>query len=330
MISKFAITGLVTALVSAWGCARVPLPPEAAPKELDRTAAEVAATGVEQFIEHRARVLNIEYALTTGSAKRCGALRPQAGVLLFHPGTFTDDSVRKAANRDHALGQHLSVMHVVPGGSFDLSGIQSGDELLEIDGRKIRTEGEFSDLLLESSKRTSIQMLVQRGEEQLELPVQLVQGCPVKFVVSKAGDYRICTGQVSKLLVYVPPGVVSFVKDDETLAVVLAHQFAHVLFDDPERSWREQELRADRYGLLLAAGAGFDVSNAVNYWEEVAVEYPWMIDDALNASGPLWKGFRYSHYSIGSRIASIRTTVAEIAERRAAEVSSRTSSTPAE
>ena len=329
MMPKIAASGLAAAFACAWGCTSTPLPPEVSPEELDRSVAEVAATSVGNYVKQRARVLDIEYALTTSSAKRCAPHRPQAGVLLFHPGTFADDSIREAASRGHALGEHLSVVHVVPGGSFDLAGIQPGDELLEIDRKKIRTEDDFSDLLLETSERSSIQILVQREKERLELPVQLVHGCPVKFILSHDRDYRIVTGQGSKLLIYVPEGVTSFVADDDTLGMVLAHQFAHVLFDDPTKSWREQERRADRYGLLLAAAAGFDVSGAVKYWEAVAVEYPWLIGEALSASGPLWKGFGdHSHYGLGSRIAGIRATVREIAARQTANVNLRISPRP--
>ncbi|MCH7869291.1 MAG: PDZ domain-containing protein [Myxococcales bacterium] len=329
MMPKIAASGIATALACAWGCTSAPLPPEVSPEELDRSVAEVAATSVGNYVKQRARVLDIEYALTTGSAKRCAPLRPQAGVLLFHPGTFADDSIRAAANRNHALGEHLSVVHVVPGSSFDLAGIRPGDELLEIDRKTIRTESEFSDLLLETSERSSLQILVLRGEAQLELPVQLAHGCPVKFILSHDHDYRIVTGQGSKLLIYVPEGVTSFVADDDTLGMVLAHQFAHVLFDDPEKTWQEQELRADRYGLHLAATAGFDVSGAVKYWEAVAVEYPWLIGEALSASGPLWKGFgEHPHYGLGRRVAGIRATVREIAARQTANVSSGISPPP--
>jgi hypothetical protein len=139
MISRIKTAGLAATLACAWSCISTPLPPEVVPEELHRSAAEVAATGVGHYVKQRARVLDIEYALTTLSAKRCGGLRLQAGVLLVHPGTFVDDSIREAASRDHALGEHLSVMYVVPGGSFDLAGIQRGDELLEIDGKTIHT-----------------------------------------------------------------------------------------------------------------------------------------------------------------------------------------------
>ncbi|MBW2294770.1 MAG: hypothetical protein JRG94_21025 [Deltaproteobacteria bacterium] len=124
-------------------------------------------------------------------------------------------------------------------------------------------------------------------------------------------------------MVIVPMGVMRLVDDDDALAVVLAHELAHALFDDKEESWPVQEARADRYGLLIAASAGYEVAGAVAYWEAVASEYPWLIDDGPDSSRPLWKGWHsYAHFGIAQRIAAIRSTVREIEARLAEGASS--------
>ncbi len=331
MTARTLITALATALSVTWACSNTPLPPEVTPEEANRSVTEVATVSVGRYVADRERVLDIEYALITRSAKRCGALRPRAGALLLHPGSFPDDAIREAAGRNHELGESLSVVHVIPGGPFDRAGLRPGDELLEVDGKVIRTESEFSDLLLETSDRSAIQVLAQRRGERLDRTVQLAHGCPVKFFLSRALNFQIITRQHDKLLVHVPAGVLNLIEDNDTLAVVLAHQFAHVLFDDDVRPWPEQETRADRFGLLLAAGAGFDVSGAVKYWEAVASEYPWLIDEAPDSVGPLWKGYnQYSHHGLGNRLAAIRATVQEIAVRQAASAASPAPTRPTE
>ena len=219
-------------------------------------------------------------------------------------------------SQNYAVGDDLGVVYVVPGGSFDLAGVRVGDRLLELDGRKLRTSGEFRKLMLKISDSKPIKLLVGRDREQFEKTVPMQLGCPVVFKTTSG--FSLTTRQSMQLLVSVPVGILRNIDDNDVLAIVLAHQFAHVLFDDENKPWPEQEGLADRCGLRLAALAGFSVTGAVAYWESVAKEYPWLIDEAPEQKSLLRKGYRgYSHFGIGNRLATIRATADEIEVRRA-------------
>jgi len=282
----------------------------------------VASRKIGHLIADNKRLRDIEYALTTSTAQKCGPLsRPRLGVLFFRADAFEDDAIRETVINEYALGEHLGVIYVVPGGSFDRADIRAGDQLLEVDGQATGTADEFLDLMLETSERESIDVVLQRGGERLERSVRLAAGCPVQFALST--NAQLIARRTTRLMVIVPMGVMRLVDDDDALAVVLAHQLAHALFDDDAESWSLQEARADRYGLLLAANAGYEVTSAVAYWETVASEYPWLIDDGPESSRPLWKGWHgYAHFGIGQRIAAIRSTVHEIEAHLAAETAS--------
>ncbi len=317
MMSRFSIFISVGAVIATFGCLARPLPPSVTAEEIDAVVPTVAAQKIDDLIEDNTRLLDIQYALTTASAKRCGALsRPQSGLLLSRAKFFEDDSLRESMSREYSLGENLGVVYVVPGGSFDLAGIRVGDQLLELDGQELRTSDEFRKLMLETSDRRSIELLAGRDGEQFETTIPLQLGCPVVF--KTIADFNLTTRQPMRLLVGVPVGILRYIEDNDTLAMVLAHQFAHALFDDDTKPWPEQETLADRYGLQLAVGAGFDVSGAIAYWETVAKEYPWLIDEALEMKSPVREGYRgYTHFGIGNRLAAIRATVAEIEVRRA-------------
>ncbi|MBW2390556.1 MAG: PDZ domain-containing protein [Deltaproteobacteria bacterium] len=282
----------------------------------------MASRKIGHLIADNKRLRDIEYALTTSTAQKCGLLsRPRLGVLFFRADSFEDDAIRESVSEDYALGERLGVIYVVPGGSFDRADIRAGDQLLEVDGKATGTADEFLDLMLETSERDSIEVLLQRGGERLERSVRLAAGCPVQFALST--NAQLIARRTTRLMVIVPMGVMRLVDDDDALAVVLAHELAHALFDDKEESWPVQEARADRYGLLIAASAGYEVAGAVAYWEAVASEYPWLIDDGPDSSRPLWKGWHsYAHFGIAQRIAAIRSTVREIEARLAEGASS--------
>jgi len=301
---------LVTCLVS---CVIRPVPPELAPEEVRRSQDRLAKLRVASLVEDRRRLLEIEYALATATAQRCGALaRPHAGVLLTQAEAFEDAALRESLVEDFDPGQHTTVVYAVPGGPFDRAGIRPGDRLLEIDGKSLDSPAHFIETLHETNELSLVEIRLQRGTAQQDVTVGLDAACPVLTSVSLS--QRLITHQPRRLHVSVPLGVIRLLPDVDTLAVAVAHEVAHALFDDPGDTWLVQEQHADRNGLLLAAEAGFDPAGALAYWERVAVEYPWLIAAPSSAKGsPASEEFAgYTHYGIGARLQAIRATVEEL------------------
>lgn len=317
LVAWIAATGI---LIGGMGCglSSRPRPPSLTAEEVAPIESDVASQAVENLIEENIRLINLEYALTTVSARRCGALaRPQSGMILSGAKFFEDRVLRKTVSREYEIDKDLRVMHVVPGSSADKADIRVGDELLSVDGERLIESAELRMHLLKMADRSSIDVVVERNGVRTERTVELERGCPVVFKLTYGSDL---TAQAwMQLVVLVTPGLLREVADDNVLAVVLAHQLAHTCFDDKSKFWAEQEAHADRLGLIIAAQAGFDVEGAAAYWEMVATEYPWLIDEAPKTRGPSREGFvGYTHYGIANRMAGIRKTVAEINARRAA------------
>lgn len=299
------------------GVSARPKPPSVSKAEIEPLKADAASLTLDHLVDENVRLTNIEYALTTSSAPRCGSLaRPQSGMILSGTRFFEDHELRKIASRELDLDKHLSVLHVVPGSAADKAGIQVGDVLVSVDSKQLKESARLRKHLLKLADRSVVDFELEKQGERVETTIELERGCPVIFKLTY--DYELIVRAGVQLMVGVSPGVMNEIKDDNTLAVVLAHELAHTCFDDRSKTWLEQEMSADRLGLIIAAQAGFAVDGAEAYWREVAIEYPWLIDVAPENSGPMREGFEgYSHYGIADRLAGIRNTVAQINARKA-------------
>jgi predicted Zn-dependent protease len=122
--------------------------------------------------------------------------------------------------------------------------------------------------------------------------------------------------------VWITRGMMRFLKNDDELAVVLAHEMAHayrghipyvrakhmleaaldlaaeifvptsgravVILADaaPKKFDRDQEREADLFGLVWAHYAGFDVRAAKDLWRRMAIEMPESVESGFLSSHP--------------------------------------------
>ncbi len=313
--------GLATLLLSLGfvsGCASKPTPPELPKADAERLKDEFASRRIELLMRDRLRLRGIEYAISVSLAPRCGKLaRPHPGVLLMEPELFEDKVLRAEVERRLDADRGIAVVGVVEGGGFDRAGIRHGDRLRRLNGRRIRSAHDFSQRMLENGQRESIAIEYERDGEVRRVAASLEAACPIR--VSLIFEHSLTTYQPIRLHVKVPLELVQTAERD-LLASVIAHEVAHALFDMAHETKAQQEQRADREGLLLAARAGYDVSGMVRYWEQVAIAYPWTIesnpDDGRNdgdaqSIAERWREL-VSHDDIARRLPVIRKYVAGI------------------
>lgn len=175
----------------------------------------------------------------------------------------------------------------------------------------------------------------QKRQEQkiLEIAARLIKAAekvePLKFHFagrSQDGWTRVDADAVNAWTdgesVWITRGMMRFVKSEDELALVLAHEMAHayrghfpylrakqifeaalavaaeifapgsgraavILTDAATKKFdRDQEREADLYGLIWAHAAGFDVSAAKELWRRMAIEIPESVEAGFLSSHP--------------------------------------------
>jgi len=268
---------------------------------------ERAVQLISDRIKLSGRLRDIEYGIVTAAAAFCrGVTRPNLGVVLASESTFTGDIARNAAREKVGLDKRVSLAHVVSSSPLALAGIQSGDVLVWAGGRDIATQDDFFKAI--DGNRSKITIRVEREKQTIEREVEPEQSCPVSLeYVSSA---QLLPDRTSRTTAGVPRGLIRFLKDDSELAILIGHQLAHLIFDRASDSDIDKERRADTIGLYLTARAGYDVTKAVEVWERLIGEYPWL---AVPRQPGQYSG--YPHLGVALRTAGMKKTIAEIQQK---------------
>jgi hypothetical protein len=230
--------------------------PNVSPGEQDAATGEMTSKMLLDLVGHRKRILDIEYQLARITAPKCGTMRrPHPGILVTDRKSNAGTNVDGVAFDMKIQSEKLTILYVSPGGSFDRGGLLIGDEILALDDEPTRSAKDIRNLMLSSGTRESVRVKVRRDPGgTFETRIQLDMTCPVRFRL--IASPLIIPLQADRLLVSIPLGLVERVRDDSTLAVVIAHQVAHTLFDKADDDALGAEMRADRIGIRMAAAAG--------------------------------------------------------------------------
>jgi S1-C subfamily serine protease len=88
---------------------------------------------------------------------------------------ITDDLV---ARYELPVDYGVGVVDVEPGSPADEAGIQSGDIILEVAGQRIDQQNSFAEVLFAQRPGETVDVLIQRGDEQQTVQVTLVDQPP--------------------------------------------------------------------------------------------------------------------------------------------------------
>lgn len=229
------------------------------------------------------RVGSLGFRLATANSQRCARQMPAIGLILHSIDQYRGAWREPALQVFGAIGG-VSIEGVVAQSPSALAGIEPGDELIAINGKRLDSANlansgstvrrdRAEEALLDLPLQDPIRISVVRAGQAREFVLRQVPACRSRFeVVAGSARFARSDGRLIQLgqeLI----GQLS----DEDIAFVLSHELAHSILDhraqlveverqsprnkaDKRRSVlaREFEDQADRLAVQLMAQAGFD------------------------------------------------------------------------
>ena len=277
------------------------------------------------------QVANIAYRLALSGGRFCPDTHPLSGLFFHHLAEYGPEERRQLIAL-YGLDRGPGVLSVVEGSPAARAGIAAGDVLLAVNGRSLPTGASTAQhadrqLWRRAAEQTEAQVeqelrlgtaklsLVRNGRT-IQTTLEPIPGCPARIRLARSPQVN---GFVAGRYVVMTTGLLGFTQDEDELAVVIAHEMAHLILRHTERLQalgvprgerrregrnaslvRVTEEEADRLGLKLAWAAGYDVSAAIPFWRRYYAKY----DRGLQL-------FR-THPSIRAREKLIRETLAEL------------------
>lgn len=164
----------------------------------------------------------------------------------------------------------LHIRSVRSGTSADAAKLEPGDQIVSVNNQRISSDPSmerYNEAVLENGfalLRPRVSVRTAQGRD-FTVRIKPETACEAPARVVFSDDVN---GHTDGKDVLITSALMRNVPDDTNLALVVAHEMAHLIaghFDQPQS--QELELEADRMALVLLARAGYDVDGAVEYWE---------------------------------------------------------------
>lgn len=290
--------------------------PDVDESALEEHIDQLRQQALEDLVAKQARVARVGYRLAVGGAPLCGEkVAPLLGAAIARRYDLVQTHAHEEET-EQALGlaDEVKVVAIVEGSPADRGGLRVGDLILAVDGDSTpKTTQVFQGL--RSSEAGEPTLRIGREGSQFDATLPRVEGCSHGVLVQVASEASAQPHDDRQDIV-VLTGLVRFVRDDDELAIAIAHQMAHELLGTTLPRHGSDEAAADRLGLFIAARAGFDVSKAPGWWDRLAAEEPWRVHSDVSW-GPGGR-YRLWHTALALRAPVIRATVEQIQGLRAA------------
>lgn len=224
----------------------------------------------------------------------CTPSHPLTGLVLHQLGEYSAQD-RPIAEAQFGLSRGPGIVAVVPGSPAARAGLAGGDVILTANGLAFASAGEIARERNDKKRRkrmeeveAQLERLLLAGRVRLEIMrggtrsivmLQPEMGCEARGRLARSsqanafadGRYAIMTTRM-----------LDFVRNDDELAIVMAHEIAHNLLRHPDQLQAQKkgffggiarerafEEDADRLSVKLLWSAGFDLSAIMPFWRRL-------------------------------------------------------------
>jgi Zn-dependent protease with chaperone function len=213
-----------------------------------------------------------------------------------------------AAQKLFGMDEHLKVMGILAGSGAARAGLQRGDDLMAIDDKPLpqgqNAERQAAAILAPLvSGRSTLKMTVVRNGSNMALNVPLTYACAFGIELGNTDNVN-AYGDGHRVLI--TRGMLDAARSNDELAYVMAKEMAHnalahanrqrtsatiggiidnLVLIRPDMSTmvglagvkpmpQELDAAADKLSLYMLARAGYNIDNAVPFWQRLAGQYP--------------------------------------------------------
>lgn len=224
-----------------------------------------------------ARLTRVGYRIGVVATPLCPSTSAGTGMGLDYLESYPSaDRVNVAAVlRMTAFPQ---VAAVAPNSPADAAGVKPGDDIISIDGIDVAQlialspdtslfADELEQRLAATPKGFEIRLGLQRNGEKLTVKLEPHPICSTRLVLKTGLGITAFSDGVN---VAISSKLVAFANNDDELALIAAHEVAHVINLDGKAgslgARRRMEDRADALGVRIMACAAYDPERSFNFW----------------------------------------------------------------
>ncbi len=329
-----------------YGCAATLKRPEIDAGLLEQERRLQQNNAFNSAVANQQRLHDLHFRLATAAADICDDdIKPLYGALFANVHAYRK-TWHEPARQNKQLTDAATVLRVSPGSPAELAGLKEGDVMRKVANETINegknTLSEIDEKLSKVAYGATVTWVVQRGNEEKQLTLTPVKGCRYNWSLEYAAAVNAFWNG-SKMGFYT--GLLDFVKNDEELAYVMAHEMSHAIMSHIRKKMTNltvgvglasaataslasgpaalaiygaalissrlfsegMEAEADYVAIYILARAGFSVKDAPNFHFRLAQHQ--------NRTGlSLWFP---THPASEQRAVAIRTALVEIEQKRA-------------
>lgn len=296
---------------------------------------------VQDVMADRARLQQVHWKLSTTAYNLCGRTAGAFGTDVM---TLPKGDLAPSLARLYGISEQPTVSFVVPGSPAEAAGIKAGDRILTVDGIAASDSKAIGERLRQEQVigRPVPVQLTRAGQTITVNPVP-VKACGYPAVLQM--DSQVVNAFADGERVMVTRGMMAFTRNDDELALVVAHELAHDsmrhidakkanaagglaadlalailtrgayrqsnMANAAAQSYSQEfEAEADYVGLYMLASSGYSIDDAPKFWRRMATAFPANIKGSHSASHP----------STSYRMVALEEAAKEIGQKRATGV----------
>jgi hypothetical protein len=329
------------ALISTGGCGPTLKQVQLSDRDIQSEKQKQLEIAFDTFIKRQKRLYEISYPLLSAAAGlKIEDATPICGFNFCTKDGFPKE-YQEIAQRYFNLDDKPVVFFVHPKFPAAKAGLKLGDRLISFNGNVLagKPHKEVLQIIQENPPLNNqpICLVVGREGQIVELKTEGLPCC--KYPVVLVPNDQINAASDGKNII-INSGLIRIAESNDELALVIAHEIAHnVLGHIGKRRGnvllgsvfdililattgvstgglfgkvggaaysKSYEFEADYAGLYIAARAGYDITNAPNFWRRIATEHPKSME----------KSFAASHPSTPERFVAMEKTIQEIKEKQ--------------